>query len=293
MLLRSGGVRVGMNEKIYILLPVHNRREITRRFLGYLKAQTYTDYKLILIDDGSSDATEDMVREEIPLVTVIRGEGDWWWAGSLQQGYDWIKSQDVAVSDIALIINDDTHFEPNFIEKAVALLQGRDRTLLLAQCFFSGTGELDDAGVHADWMRLAFHQAKTVEEINCLSTRGLFLRVGDLLATGGFYPKLLPHYLSDNEFTIRAHRKGMKLITDPSLKIWFDKEATGYHDMEGKSFLASLKRLFSFKSSRNPLAWAAFIVLASPWPWKLTNLLRVFKTFLHNVVECWKVSRPS
>ncbi|MGA2151317.1 MAG: glycosyltransferase [Geobacteraceae bacterium] len=280
-----------MSKKIYIFLPVHNRRDITRRFLGYLKSQSYQDYHLILIDDGSTDNTDEMVRVEITAVTVIKGEGDWWWAGSLQQGYNWLKTHDVPLSDIVLITNDDTHFEPDFFEKAVAILRDRERTLLLAQCFYSKTGDLNDAGVHVDWKRLTFHQAKTVEEINCLSTRGLFLKVGDLLATGGFYPKLLPHYLSDYEFTIRANHKGMKLLTDPSLKIWFDEEASGYHSLEEKSFLASLKRLFSIKSSRNPLAWTVFIALASPWPWKLTNWLRVLKAFFENVIECWKASR--
>lgn len=280
-----------MASNIIVFLPVHNRREITRRFLGYLKAQTYPHYRLVLIDDGSTDGTDEMARQEVPALTVIKGEGDWWWAGALQQGYDWLKSQDVSLSDLVLITNDDTHFEPDFIEKAVAILKDRERTLLLAQCFYSKNGELNDAGVHIDWKRLTFHQADSVEDINCLSTRGLFLRVGDLLATGGFYPTLLPHYLSDYEFTIRAHHKGMKLITDPSLKISFDEEASGFHSLEEKSFPAALRRLFSIKSSRNPLAWTAFIALASPWPWKLTNLLRVLKAFLKNVAGSWKASR--
>ena len=282
-----------MTNKIHILLPVHNRHAITRRFIGYLNAQTCRNFHLVLIDDGSTDGTEEMVREEVPAVTVIKGEGDWWWAGSLQQGYDLLKSQDVALSDFVLIINDDTRFEPDFFEKAVAILMDRERTLLLAQCFYSKNGVLNDAGVHVDWMRLTFHQAKSVEEINCLSTRGLFLRVSDFLTIGGFYPKLLPHYLSDFEFTIRAHRRGMKMLTDPTVKIWFDEETSGYHTLKGKSFIAALNRLFSIKSSRNPLAWAAFIALASPWPWKLSNWLRVLYDFLKNLVACWKVSRPA
>ena len=73
-----------MKNKIYILLPVHNRKEITRGFVECLKAQTFQDYRLVLIDDGSNDGTADMVKESIPSVTVLRGIGDWWWAGSLQ-----------------------------------------------------------------------------------------------------------------------------------------------------------------------------------------------------------------
>lgn len=64
-------------------------------------------------------------------------------------------------------------------------------------------------GVYADLKKLTFRQAKTKDEINCLSTRGLFLRVKDFKKIGGFYPKLLPHYLSDYEFTIRAYKKSL------------------------------------------------------------------------------------
>ena len=69
--------------ELYILLPVHNRRETTRRFLECLRAQTFQDYHLLLIDDGSTDGTAEMAREFISTLTVLGGSGDWWWAGSL------------------------------------------------------------------------------------------------------------------------------------------------------------------------------------------------------------------
>jgi GT2 family glycosyltransferase len=104
-----------MTETIYILLPVHDRCEITRRFIVCLKAQTYLNYHLILIDDGSTDGTAEMVGEMIPLLTILRGKGDWWWAGSLQRGYEWLKSNsEVSSQDCVLIINDDTEFESDF-----------------------------------------------------------------------------------------------------------------------------------------------------------------------------------
>ena len=51
-----------MKGSLYILLPVHNRCDITREFIDCLKAQTFQDYHLVLIDDGSTDGTEQMVR---------------------------------------------------------------------------------------------------------------------------------------------------------------------------------------------------------------------------------------
>ena len=270
-----------MPDTIHILLPVHNRREITRRFIQCLKRQTYNNYHLILIDDGSTDGTEEMVRGEIELLTVIKGRGDWWWAGSLEQGYNWLKARPDLLGDDVLIVNDDVEFEADFLKIGVTLLHKYTSALLLAQCYNRDDKRINDRGVHADWLRLTFEQAATPADINCFSTRGLFLRVADFITIGGFYPKLIPHYLSDYEFTIRAHRKGMKLMTDPSLKVWVDAGTTGYDKIDSKTFGEWLGKYFSRKSMSNPVAWFFFILIACPWPWKPFHLIKlcVFHVF--------------
>jgi glycosyltransferase involved in cell wall biosynthesis len=40
-------------KKVYILLPVHNRKEVTQSFIKCLNAQSVKDFHLVLIDDGS------------------------------------------------------------------------------------------------------------------------------------------------------------------------------------------------------------------------------------------------
>ena len=265
-----------MNETIYILLPVHNRREVTRRFIRCLKEQTYSNYNLVLIDDGSTDGTADLVREQIPSLTVITGNGNWWWAGSLQAGYKWLRARNPPLTDLVLIINDDTEFEKDFFEKAVAFLNEHQKVFLLAHCFSRQDNTLIDAGVHIDWSSFKFEQPAAAKEVNCLSTRGLFFRVEDFYAVGGFHPFLLPHYLSDYEFTIRAQRKGISLATDPALMVWLDTSTTGYHVIESKPFLRALKTVFLRKTAINPLTLSIFVTLATPWPYKLKCWLRVW-----------------
>ena len=104
-----------IEEIVYVLLPVHNRRETTERFLRCLAQQTYPHIQLILVDDGSTDDTSGVARKYFPALTLLTGTGDWWWAGSLQQGYKWLKKEARAASDILLIINDDTEFEADFV----------------------------------------------------------------------------------------------------------------------------------------------------------------------------------
>jgi GT2 family glycosyltransferase len=270
-----------MSEKIYILLPVHNRREITRHFVKCLSQQTYSNYHLILIDDGSTDSTAEMVLSYLENVTVIKGSGSWWWAGSLQQGYLWLKEREISPSSLILIINDDTEFQSDFLHNGFTILSRRKKSLLLAQCFSKQTDQLIDAGIHISWNRFRFDSEKNLEKINCLSTRGLFLRHGDFLAIGGFYPWLLPHYTSDYEFTIRAFRKGLKPLVNPELKLWVDELSTGDHNFkefkEGSHY-KFLQSYFSKKSALNPVYLIIFVALCCPWQWKILNWLRICKT---------------
>lgn len=265
-----------MCTNIHILLPVHNRREITRRFIDCLKSQTYQNYHLILIDDGSLDGTAEMVRESIDALTVITGRGNWWWAGALQQGYQWLKSHEIPVNDLVLIINDDTEFERDFLKNAVDALISNSRKLLLAKTFDLATRDLYEVGVRVDWKNLTFERLLSEEGITCFSTRGLFFRMEDMLVIGGFYSKILPHYLSDYEFTIRAVRKGFTLTTDDKVRLFVNKETTGYHLPEVTSIHEFINNYFSIKSSSYILSWTSFILLSSPIKYIPINLLKVW-----------------
>lgn len=261
---------------IYILLPVHNRQQITEAFIKCLNQQTYQKYHLILIDDGSTDGTADMVSSHINNLTVITGKGNWWWAGSLQQGINWLKKHPPQPQDIILIINDDVFVQSDFLAIAIELLQKMPNTLLQAQGDSLQTGDTLDIGVKVDFSSFTFNNARTVEEINCLSTRGLFMRWQDLEKVGDFRPFLLPHYLSDYEFTMRAYRKGLILRTHPDLVLLINEETTGFHPKGKFHFTALFKRYFSRRSSANKIDWMMFVFLTCPKEKLLINLTRVW-----------------
>lgn len=276
-----------MSSKVYILLPVHNRRAITEKIVDCLVAQSYSNFHLILIDDGSTDGTSEMVKAKIGDLTILRGKGDWWWAGSLQQGIDWLKRNEVKDHDVVVFMNDDVVFDSDFLQVAVGLLNERGG-MLLPQVHNQKTGKIEETGVYADLKKRSFVTAVTPEQINCLPTRGLFMRMSTLRRVGGFYPRLLPHYLSDYAYTIRANRLGLMLSTSPKLLIHFDGEASGFQNYDGLTVLEFVKRIFSIKSRFNPIYWTTFIILTSPIllaPWRILRVwLSTAKMILKRVV---------
>jgi len=60
--------------RISIVIPTHNRKALLHRCLTAVTHQDYPDYEVIVVDDGSTDGTEAMVRREFPQVRYIRQE---------------------------------------------------------------------------------------------------------------------------------------------------------------------------------------------------------------------------
>jgi GT2 family glycosyltransferase len=269
---------------IYILLPVHNRIAITQKFIESLKKQTYTKYHLVLIDDGSIDGTKDMIRNEIPDSTILQGSGSWWWGGSLHQGYRWIKEQNFSKNDLVLIINDDTTFNEDFLEIGAKLLIDKTKIMIQAQAYSNETMQLIDNGTHVDWKKMSFTNAKNFNDINCLSTRGLFLNCNDFVSLGGFHPFLLPHYASDYEFTIRAYNRGYTLTTEPSLYLVMNESTTGLKEISIKGLLKKMKRIFSIRYIQNPLYRSNFLFLCCPKKHLIKNFLSVWYFFFKELM---------
>jgi GT2 family glycosyltransferase len=276
---------------IYVLAPVHDRRALTERFVRCLAAQTDQGFHLVLVDDGSRDGTAEMVTSVIPSATVIRGKGSWWWAGSLEQARRWLKRRPGGPDDLVLIANDDTTFEPDFLASARAAMTPGARALLLAQPYSAHTGAREGIGVEVNWQKLAFVAAFEPEKIDCFPTRGLFLRREDFVALGKWHTILLPHYLSDYEFTLRAARQGFALRSDSAVRLVMDEKATGIRSQDLSSVGAYLRSTLTIKATKNPFYWSTFVVLASPRGLILPNLVRVWRRYIRGLLQAARL-RP-
>ncbi len=187
---------------------------------------------------------------------------------------------------MVLILNDDSVFDSRYLEAGVSILNEYSRTLLVSCAFGEESHTLIDGGVHADWGRWKFSLEQDSRYINCASTRGLFLWAFDFIDLGGFYPRLLPHYGSDYEFTIRAHNKGYRLLVDERLKLWVDENATGIRSLRNmESYSVFIRSMFSKKSTLNPIYLTTFVMLACPWQWKILNWARIWLSTI------WKIAK--
>lgn len=60
--------------RVSILLPTHQSCAHLRETLGSIKAQTYQDYELLVVDDSSTDQTLEILQEQAdPRIRVVQG----------------------------------------------------------------------------------------------------------------------------------------------------------------------------------------------------------------------------
>ena len=224
---------------VFIVLPVYNRRETTRIFCDSLREQTYRDFVLILVDDGCRDGTPEMVHGYPFPTAICRGNGSLWWAGALRKGMARLAALGPRPDDLVMWVNDDVSFESRFLERAVQEIQHFGQGVLLSV----PVGNCGAGCYVCDWPGFTFRgYGRHPERVDCASTRCVLAHYGDLSRCGAFRPRLLPHYLSDYEYTIRARRAGLRIVPAESICCIAPREPAARLGLEAASGAEILRR---------------------------------------------------
>jgi glycosyltransferase involved in cell wall biosynthesis len=103
--------------KVNVVIPVYNAHDVIRETIETVLAQTWKDYDIIIVDDGSTDGSGAIVREFGDRIRHVRQENS---------GVARARNRGIAESAgeyIALLDHDDL-WHPTKLEKQVAVLDG-------------------------------------------------------------------------------------------------------------------------------------------------------------------------
>lgn len=64
-------IPVSMNPAVSVIIPTFNRRERLSRALASVMAQEDVCFEVIVVDDGSTDGTAEMIRKDFPSVNYV------------------------------------------------------------------------------------------------------------------------------------------------------------------------------------------------------------------------------
>ncbi len=106
-------------EIVSVIIPAYNRGRYIRQTVESVLNQTYTNIELIVVDDGSTDGTRDILEGYGDRITLLDHEGrqNRGQSASINLGLDRIRGKYLAILD------SDDYWEPNKIEIQAGYLQ--------------------------------------------------------------------------------------------------------------------------------------------------------------------------
>jgi GT2 family glycosyltransferase len=105
-----------------------NSRDDTARCLRSLRAQTFARFSIIVVDNGSDDGSEEMLRTEFPEVLTIATGRNLGFAGGCNAGIS------VSHAPWVVLLNNDTVVEPNWAEALFRAIDAAPDDVGMLQC---------------------------------------------------------------------------------------------------------------------------------------------------------------
>lgn len=106
-----------METKVSVIIPTKNRATSIVRSLNSVISQSIQPYQIIVIDDGSSDNTAEVIEQKFPEVTLISNKSSQGGAIARNQGAE------IATGDYVAFLDSDDEWLPNHLENKTKLIK--------------------------------------------------------------------------------------------------------------------------------------------------------------------------
>jgi GT2 family glycosyltransferase len=251
--------------KIGAVIPTFNRAGSLRTILTCLQAQRpgaqrFTVIPIIVVD-GSTDGTLEMLATEFPTAVIVRGDGNWWYTRSINEG---IKKARELDCNYILTLNDDLTFSPDYIDTIVAdhLATGPDSvigSISLSSTAprlitFSGvsrvTRTLKEFNYLPKFSSVVENNLSGVQPSVVLSGRGILYPTA-IFDRFGLYDERLVQYSSETDFTYTMSCNGIPVMISYNARVYENVRLTSAGAVYNSPSLPALLRSFRNRYSIN------------------------------------------
>jgi len=193
-----------MSPSVYILIPVHNRKAVTLTCLETLQHHGDLDrYHAVVIDDGSTDGTAEVIQTQFPQVTILKGDGNLWWTGAMCLGMEYAVQQDC---EAVIWLNDDCLPTPGSLAAMYRASQQQGNAMIGAACYTGEAPTLKPTG--AKGRTPIYAQPGDVVSVDEMSGHCVYIPRAVMDAIGFPNVRRFPHYHGDSSYSLRATRSG-------------------------------------------------------------------------------------
>jgi GT2 family glycosyltransferase len=203
-----------VNPLIYVIVLNYNGREHLGYCLPSIAATDYGNYRILVIDNASSDGSAAMVAEVCPSAQLVRAKSNRGWSGGNNLG---IQIAIEAGADYIILANNDIRVDPRWIRAAVEIAEADPKIGIIGfRAFVPEPGNprqdtgFEHASVGFTTVELAYPQY--VGGMAMFVRTELFARIGTI--DEGFFA-----YGEENDFQIRTRKAGYSIVSI-NIPVW-------------------------------------------------------------------------
>jgi hypothetical protein len=216
-----------------IVIVNWNLKDSLRETLASCRKLDYPGVRIVVVDNASTDGSQEMVREEFPDVHLIANETGLGYAKAASQGMEFLLSD----AKYVFSTTNDVILGPELLNELVTAAEADPQAGVLgAKIYFherpdviwSAGGRihpLHGHSYHFGWEHKNHPRYDRVRECDFVTGCGFLLRCEALRKVGCFNTDLV-FYSEDAELCYRIREAGYKVLYIPTAKMWHKTETT-------------------------------------------------------------------
>jgi GT2 family glycosyltransferase len=249
-----------MAKKVTVIIPNWNGRRHLERCLPSVLAQTYAEFEVVVVDNGSADDSVAWVSQEFPQVRLI--------ANSENVGFARANNQAILATDAPYLatLNNDTRPEPTWLEHMVEAMEAEAEigTVAAKVLYWEPPHLIDSAGIGLDRAGYAWNryngqpdntgEQEPVEVFGPSAAAALYRR--EMLDEVGLFDESYFAYYEDVDLAWRARLMGWRCLYVPDARVYHVHSATSRQGSPFKRyFLVRNKAVTTLKNYPAPALW--------------------------------------
>ena len=217
--------------EVTIIIPAWNAGQWLPGCLDTLAQQTFRDFEIVLVDDGSTDGSIDFVKNHYPYIKIVSFETNKGFTPAVNAGIKHARGKYIA------LVNADTRPEPTWLEYLVEALNSSPAdvgSVSSKMLVLENPDLLDDAGNTLSWYwsarkrgyRTAATNYREREEVfSACAGAALYRR--EFFNTVGAFDEEYTIYFEDIDIGLRGRIYGYRCLYVPEAKIFHHGHSAG------------------------------------------------------------------
>lgn len=267
-----------MAEPLVITIILNtNRRDDTLACLASLAASRYTNHRIIVLDNHSTDGSVEAIQEQFPQAQFIPLQENLGYAGNnnvgiqmaMQQGADWV-----------FVLNEDTVLDPDCLTHLVRTGQSDPKTGIVGPLVYhydepdyiqSGGGIFGPywQSIHLAKDEKDHGQLSQTHIVEWISGCAIMVRREVIEQVGMIDPRFF-YYWEETEWCLRAGKAGWQILHVPTARLWHKGVQRNYTPKPSLLYYSTRNRLLMLQKHNAPLniwlhTWAELLRTLISW----------------------------